>query len=245
MSLINQALRKAQRDRTPPRMADPGAPSPTSIASASGMKPSVIIGLVVAVAVLLGLVIGLSLMLLNSRDTPAQAAPTPGTPSTSSAPMHTPANTQAAPAPATAAPAADEITPAKEPIAATALPAKAAGPATGPTNLLERTETSPVVEELRHVRAAAESRAAAEAQAAQEAAQRAAAQPSQEIIDWLARAQISGVRLSANESRVILNGKSYLAGEYVHMGLGLKVLIIEEERVLFVDDNGKKYLKRL
>jgi len=34
-------------------------------------------------------------------------------------------------------------------------------------------------------------------------------------------------------------------GEYVNFKLGLKVMIIQEKRILFVDENGKKYMKRL
>jgi hypothetical protein len=102
-----------------------------------------------------------------------------------------------------------------------------------------------VVEELRQAREAVEAKAAAETKAAEEAAAKAAAKPSQDIINWLARAKISGVKISATESRVILNGKSYTAGEYVNFGLGLKLMLIQEKRVLFIDKNEQKYMKRL
>lgn len=232
MSLINQALRKAQRDRTPERMPVPGARVPTPDAPTSGMKPGLIIGLVVAVAALLALVVGLSLVLLQDRDTPpvaqhapAAAAPQPSTTSEDSAP----AETEQAAAPQ----------PPVEPLAPRTQPA-------APTTPLEREAAPPVVEELRRAREAATAKAAAEAEAAAAAAAaaKAAVQPSQAIIDWLARAQISGVKLSPTESRVILNGKSYTEGEYVNFGLGLKVMIIEQKRVLFVDENDKKYLKQ-
>jgi hypothetical protein len=38
---------------------------------------------------------------------------------------------------------------------------------------------------------------------------------------------------------------SYSVGETVNLGLGLKVLIIQEKRILFIDPNGKKYLKQV
>ncbi|MFU8847963.1 MAG: hypothetical protein ACNA77_04515 [Opitutales bacterium] len=239
MSLINQALRKAQRDRTPPRMADAGTTGPfsTTAARTDGMKPGLIIGLVIAVAVLLGLVAGLSVVLLKSSD----ASPTAQ--QASASPEMPPEQRN------TSRPATESVatTPgALQPIA----PAIESAVKTRP--ILERETTPRVVEDLRQAREAAEVRAeaetaaaAAEAKAADEAAARAAAEPNQEIITWLSQAQISGVKLSETESKVILNGKSYAEGELVNFALGLKVLIIQERRMLFVDDNGKKYMKRL
>lgn len=249
MSLINQALRKAQRDRTPNRMAEPGSGefSAAARASGSGMKPGLVIGLVVAVALLLGLVAGLSVVLLKGND----AAPLAQQSANDKAPVQENASTPPPP-PEPAATRSNTL----EPIAPPVEP-----PTTSPA--LKRERTTPVVEELRKAREAAEAKAAADAKAAQaeaeakakaakaeakaaeEAAARAAAKPSQDIIDWLSRAQISGVKISTTESKVILNGKSYAVGEYVNYNLGLKVMIIQEERILFVDANGKKYMKRL
>jgi len=245
MSLINQALRKAQRDRTPNRMSDsgPGATPPAAAAGGNGMKPGLVIGLIIAVAILLGLVAGLSMVLLKGGDSPSmaqQAAPTPG-----KAPAEKPETAPSPPSPESA-----EATPgATEPITAQIN-------SSTESTALEREAGVPLVEELRKAREAAESKAAAEAkaalaeanaakEAAEKAAARAAAEPSQEIIDWLSRAQISGVKLSATESKVILNGKSYAVGEYVNDALGLRIMIIQEKRILFVDKNGKKYMKRI
>jgi membrane protein involved in colicin uptake len=92
---------------------------------------------------------------------------------------------------------------------------------------------------------AAEERAKAAAQAAELAAARAAAKPSQDIIEWLGNATLSGVRISETSSKLILNGKAYSPGEYVNFSLGIKVMVIQENRVLFTDNMGKKYMKRL
>jgi hypothetical protein len=88
--------------------------------------------------------------------------------------------------------------------------------------------------------------AEAQALAAKQAAEaRAAAKPSQDIVTWLSHAKVTGVRLSANSSKVILNNKGYIVGETVNFKLGIKVLAIQENRILFVDSNGKKYLKQI
>lgn len=238
MSLINQALRKAQRDRTPDRMSQPGEQSPAAYAStaASGMSPALVIGLVIAVAVLIGLVVGLSVVIFKGDDAPTKIAQSETTPS---------------PEPASAT---LEGTP--EPVEA---PLKAIQPTISQKVEVAQTETTPapsVVDELRKAREAAEAqaaaeaklaaeKAAAEAKAAEEAAARAAAKPSEDIIQWLGTAKISGVKISDTESKVILNGKSYSVGEFANFKLGLKVLLIQENRILFVDNNGKKYMKRL
>ena len=235
MSLINQALRKAQRDRTPNRMPQAGEPSPAAYASttASGMSPTLVIGLVIAVAVLIGLVVGLSVVIFKGDDAPVAVASNQPPPTPAPAP-------QSAPEPV----AQTAITPVEQPIQA--------APEKVVVAKVEETPAPSVVNELRKAREAAEAEAAAEAKlaaerakAAEEAAARAAAKPSEDIITWLGTAKLSGVKLSDTGSKVILNGKPYAVGEFVNFKLGLKVMIIQEKRVLFVDNNGKKYMKRL
>lgn len=230
MSLINQALRKAQRDRTSSRMPLPAGSTPapdTGSAPAQGMQPNLLIGLIAGIALLIGLVAGLLVVVLQ-KDPPSMhqaIAPTP-----------TPLGQSIVEAPAAPQPAPALVIEAAAPTNATPVARKAPS----------------VLEELRIAREAAEAIAATEAAAAKKAEDaarvaqaKAALKPSQDIISWLGAAKVSGVRLSDTGSKVILNNKSYAVGETVHYGLGLKVLIIQEQRVLFVDGYGKKYLKQL
>ena len=213
MSLINQALRKAQQQRTPSRpatAADHASASPTNYRG-NFNQSGLLIGLVAGIALLIGLVAGLTIVVL--RKDPA------------------PVTQQAATLPA---------------------PVKQIAPATpAPTQPLEQGSPS-VLNDLRLARVAAEAKAAADATSAKQveaakqlAATKAAAKPSQDIIQWLGKSKISGVRLSTSGNKVILNNKAYSVGETVNLGLGLKVLIIQEKRILFIDPNGKKYLKQL
>jgi len=236
MSLINQALRKAQRDRTPNRMSQPDEQSPAAYASsaASSMNPALVIGLVITVAILIGLVVGLSAVLFKGDSAPpgqvatapAAAAQTAATTATDATNAPSPAETVSTIARLSAFPAA--------------------------TAAVETTSAPSVVDELRKAREASEAEAAAQAkaaaertQAAEQAAARAAAKPSEDIIAWLSSARLSGVRISDTGSRAIINGETYAVGEFVNFQLGLKVMVVQEERVLFVDKNGKKYMKRL
>ena len=219
MSLINQALRKAQQQRTPSRPATAADHASASHPNYTGNfnKSGLLIGLVAGIAVLIGLVAGLTIVVLRKDPAPvAQQAAT----------LPAPAK-QIAPA-----------TPVIQPLAA-------------PTQPLEQDSPS-VLNDLRIARVAAEAKAAADATSAKQveaakqlAATKAAAKPSQDIIQWLGKSKISGVRLSTSGNKVILNNNAYLVGETVNVGLGLKVLIIQEKRILFIDPNGKKYLKQL
>ncbi len=223
MSLINQALRKAQRERAHNRMSEPAAATTAPVAAPSGMSPSLIIGLVVAVAVLLALVVSLSVMLLNKTHSPSTA-------------QSHPADAQSVGGLSSPATATTEETTATTSEGERIAPIVAQSKSTSP---LDRETTTTVAEKLSRASAATET------QATNEPAAQAAAQANQEIIDWLTHARISEVKISADESRVIINGESYTAGEHVNLPLGLKVIIIEERRVLFIDGNGKKYLKRI
>jgi hypothetical protein len=216
MSLINQALRKAQRDRTPSRRPLGGEQTPTAYASstARGMRPALVIGLVIAVAILVGLVAGLSVVIFKGDSTPLTRV--------AAAPAATPQSDPVAEPPSSApAPAPLDVLP--SPPAAT----RPAAPAATPSDF----------EELRKARAATEAEVAIPATAA--------AQPSEDIIAWLGNAKLSGVRISDTESKVIVNGKAYAVGDYVHYKLGIKIMLIQERQVLFVDLEGKKYMKRL
>ncbi|MGJ8654109.1 MAG: hypothetical protein ACSHX8_12620 [Opitutaceae bacterium] len=239
MSLINQALRKAQNDRTPghrpPASANPtGAGSSMAPPSRSGMSPGLVVGLIVVVALLIGVIAGLSVVLLKDKPAPTEITAQPAL-----APLEPTATPAPAPAPTAPTPTVE----AREAVfTPPTTPEPAATQATAP-------DEQTVLEQLRMAREAAEAKAAkaeaARVAAEAEAARKAAIQPSQDIITWLSHTQISGVRLSDTGSKVILNGKAYAVGETANFELGLKVLVIQEKRVLFIDGNGKKYLKRL
>ena len=231
MSLINQALKKAQNDRS----SAPQSPSLSGSNTIStpqtekrGPNVGLTLTLVAAFAVMLGLIAVLAVMLLKDKPI-VEPAPTSNT-----AQVEPEASTPAEPATVT------------------------------PPQPLETTESPEVLAELQRAREAAEAEAArqreaAEAEAArlaaaaaakkaaeEEAARKAAAKPDPKVIDWLSKVTISGVRLSGGtDSKVLLNDDAYGVGDTVNYSLGLKVYVIQEQRVLFIDKNDKKYLKRL
>ena len=72
MSLINQALRKAQHQRTPNRTATAAdnASAPSSNYAASTSNPGLVIALVAGIALLIGLVAGLTIVVLRKDPAP-------------------------------------------------------------------------------------------------------------------------------------------------------------------------------
>lgn len=212
MSLINQALRKAQHQRTPNRAAtaaDHAGGNPSHNHTVSTGRSGLLIGLIAGIAVLIGLVAGLSIVMLQTD--PASAAG------------------QTVPEPTA-------VTQTTQPEATEPLlwPLKQSHPAAPPPTA---SNSQDILTALHHARDAVEAKAAAVEQTIS------AAQPSQDVINWLTHATISGVRISKTNSKVILNNKTYSVGETVNFKLRLKVLIIQEKRALFIDHDGIKYFK--
>lgn len=244
MSLINQALRKAQQDRSPRSAAmdtatpasdhSPAAPLPPQ---RSGPGTGLVVFLIVAIALLIGLAAGLSIVLLRGDGTESTAL-TASTPAETTAPTGPQATAPLAPltplAPLAATTPAAETSPKVSTAQAPLLPSPQGSRLADATPTLS-TEAEAQLETLRLAREASEAKIRSEAEAAAQA-------PS--AVDWLTRSRITGVRVSPSGSRVIMNGTTYTEGEYVNFELGLKVLIVEETRVLFGDENGKKYQKR-
>ena len=198
MSLISQALQKAQRERPTPAASSnqlPPAPQPQQRQSHGGLA----IGAAIGASMLIGLLVGLKVASTNHPAAPAAQTALPAdkqpaliasisTPSPAhAAPINT-ANALVAPAPPT-----PPHFPTGEP---------------SPSSATDKTSTG--------------------------------ADTQQAIVNWLRRAQINGVRLSEDGNKVLLNNQAYRAGDTIHTELGLKVLLIQQNRVLFIDRNGKK-----
>ena len=223
MSLINQALRKAQHDRTPNRMVGSGDAPDADPSYAPPVQEEKKLGLLIIIigsfALLIGLVAGLTVIVLSNGTTEpplAQSAPRQS--------IQPPAQVGAA------API-----PALEPPLATR----------SPTVTADAPAKINVLEDLKAARQAAEAQAAKEAAIAAEAERAAAAAPSQAIIDWLTSADFTGVIEFGGAKKAFIDGASYEKDEIVNFPLGLKLLVIQSDRLLFEDANGKRYSKKL
>lgn len=212
---------------------------PAAYAPPQPNKRGLLIGLTLGIAVLLGLVAGLSVAVFKPAPTPAphsSALPEPA-----AQPQSVPTQPAALPEPAVT-----------EPIPALTAPPKASASAP-----ISAPDSANALQQLQDARAAAQAAtetatettaqqaSVAQAPAEQSATNKPPIAANPEIITWLSQAKITGVRLSDTGNKVILNNKAYAAGETAHFGLKLKVLLIQQHRVFFIDANGKKYMKRL
>ncbi len=231
MSLINQALRKAQRDRSGEQTCASASSNHSMKSDAhqiattnKSLKPGLIIGAGIIFATLISLVVGLAIIVLNQKTQPTKESPTSSTPET--VPQTLAQMTQLTPL----SPTETQIETTKQ------------------IETIKTTRPSDTIEALRLARKAAEAKALTSAEAARQAAGGEATQevkPNPEIIRWLERSAITGVRLSGSGNKVLLNGHSFSVDECVNYKFNLKVMVIREKLVLFVDESGTKYLKRL
>ncbi|MEM1223617.1 MAG: hypothetical protein AAGH40_12745 [Verrucomicrobiota bacterium] len=222
MSLINQALRKAQRDRTPNRMPSVNAEAGMSSSYAAPPKrgPGLIIGLVLGIAILVGIVAGLTVLLLQKKPAtamaqnetaPALKAETITSPQTAPAPT-APTSTATASASVMQPPTVQAPAQSIEPVA--------------PTNSL-----------LAQMGAARE-----EVQEKVEAAEiQANLKSSPDVLEWLSTAQVAGVRLSAKGNKAIINGKTYKVGDTIDYELEIRVVSIAQNLITLSDANSKEY----
>ncbi len=264
MSLINQALKKAQNDRSNarPEAENPSSPpliapnnqAPMQQRPSSGISPGLIIGLViglfVVVAALLILVIVLVLRPTNSSPKLAETS----TPIISEqlTPKQTPISQDQ-----NQQQSAESRQKAETNLAEQLKVARETAEAKAKAEAKVLVETKALAEiAAQKEKAEAEALAAAEVKREEEAKLKAftemkAAEEAAknkhnpEIVQWLGGATINGVRLSASGSKVLINGKAYSVGDHAHYGLGIKVMVIEENRVLFIDKNGKRYVKQI
>ncbi|MEM8868448.1 MAG: hypothetical protein AAGC73_09290 [Verrucomicrobiota bacterium] len=220
MSLINQALRKAQRDRAPSRMPQSGAEAGMSTGYASPQQrgPGLIIGLIVGIAVLIGLVAGLTIILLQKEPAPAPSQTQIASTIAAATPQAPAATAPTATAPAAPVTAAVEAPPA---------PAPAESPVTG-------SPAPSILAELGAARAEVEEQAEA-------AAIQARTPSSPSVRTWLSTAQVAGVRISERGNKAIINGKTYQAGEMIDYELELEVLSIQQGQIILRDANRKEY----
>lgn len=246
MSLINEALKKAQKQRTgeaPPLAAMPsiGGEAPQQIsrrakpASFNALLLRLGLGAAGLVAVLVA-----GVFLLRSQPAPdTPAAPKSAASSPATKPQDTPVAASAkAGAPVTAAPPpakAPAVTKSSEnifvlPIASPPETTRAAGTSTPP----ETKADSPKPEVPSPV-----AKPPAEAAAPPKPAGR--LEP--RAIQYIENLKVAGIRISGNDSKVLMNDRVYRAGNTIEHEMGLKLVGITANSLTFEDEHGGKYTR--
>ena len=240
MSLINDALKKAQHQRKDDPAATTGAAGEARIhrrGRAHNANTMVLLGSAAVVLVVLSVVF--TFFMVNQPAKPAapvaqaapSAAPTPSAPTNSPTPAPAPIET-APPAPTPMAPTVSvplttasagqgsaATTPALPTVAASTPPAVTAptpiAPAPVPTN------PSPT--------------AAAPASGP--------AAPDERVASFVEAVRVTGIRSFGNESRVLMNERVFKVNDIVDRLLGVKLTAVQSDSLTFTDANGVTYLK--
>lgn len=232
MSLINEALKKAQKQRTgetPPLAAMPaiGGESATRIArrgQPAGLNTLLVrlgLGAVVLVVVIAGLVLFLR---QPTPSVPVATAPRPAAPATTKLPLSAPA---AAPAAATTTP------PSAVPPAQFVLNIPAASAAKEPAVPVTtaKAEPSPAPPPV--------------APKVEPAVKTPAGPPKMDIkgITYIETLRVTGIRASATDSKVLMNDRVFRVGNIVEHSLGLKLTEITANSLTFEDEQGARYTR--
>lgn len=252
MSLINEALKKAQRQRSGEQSFEPGQGAAPTGRVARREKPMgfnflvirFVVGCVLTVALLLG---GYYLYLRASApsDTPAQStAATKPLPANASVPasaaVSVPPNPSTRQTPAATA-SAPTSTPALATPPAPANPAPLTVTATPPP---APTTVSPPPPAL--TLPPAESTTTGPAPAPTVPAVTKPAAPTKmdsRSIAFIEGLRVSGIRASSTDSKVLMNDRVYRAGDTVEHELGLKLVVIRPNALTFENEAGLRYTR--
>jgi hypothetical protein len=249
MSLINEALKKAQKQRTGE------APSLSSLPSIGGERPVHIarrqappgfnalllrLGLGIGALAILG--VG-GFLLFRGKETasPAPSAPVP----VSAAPATTPVATAPSPAPATPAVPAPAPMPASTFVVPNVTaPAQTSPAPAKPASVTAQPKTEPSKPET--VATVTAPTPAPVVEQPQPAPVRAPAAPRKlepRAINFIEAIRVAGIRASATDSKVLMNDRVYRVGDMVEHEMGLKLVGISSSSLTFEDDQGGRYTR--
>lgn len=221
MSLINDALKKAQRQRTPDALVRPSTPEPAPVAPQpqvyvrphrpSGPDPALLkLGAIGGAVVIVGLVAVLVWKLATSDK---------------SAPASEQAVANQSQSPAVTTPSGD-----KPPVISATKPSE---PAAQPQFTVQP-ESKPAV--LPAVTPAARPPAT-------ETPVAIAAKPDPRVLTAIDGFKVLGVRATGKDSKVLMNDRVYRIGDYVVPEFGLKLTGVTPSSMTFEDSNGAIYTK--
>ncbi|MFZ5494084.1 MAG: hypothetical protein ACOZE5_01945 [Verrucomicrobiota bacterium] len=251
MSLINEALKKAQRQRTgeaPALGALPtiGGETPRHLAGRSGAPA--ISGLLLKIGLGAGglaLVVAAGVFLLRGKSPASSTTPAAQPPDRSAPP---PAPVVAAPAPAAESKTAQSVAqPAAKsaenafvlPIAAPSEPAKTAPTLPGSE---PRTEAANPVAAAPLTRPqAGPAVPAATSPAKVDTAPPARLEP--RAMDFIDSLRVAGIRASATDAKVLMNDRVYRIGDTVEREMGLRLVGITANSLTFEDERGGRYTR--
>ena len=257
MSLINDALKKAQRLRLEQQASARGdAPAGEIRKRARPMRAQLLVLLIAGGTVLVVFSVIITVYLLN-RDSNVAPAPAPLAKSAPIVDASAPSPVIVAPTIPAPSSSATPSTATPEPVSAVATPPVSTPPAivVPETVAPAATPPAPTVTTTSAAAAPAESSASSAAPSAPAdapatippavAAAVEAIAPSpdvraQQFVDAL---RVTGIRASGNDSKVLMNDRVFRVNDIVDRNLGLKLIMVAPDSLLFADPTGATYTK--
>lgn len=230
MSLINEALKKAQRDRHLENLPPSPDGSPRTARRANGPSKSILILLGTGIIALFVVAVVGTVLFINREPAPKPVvakAPALSPPAVATAPAIAPAPIIAAPVatppptPATATSTAPAIVVAIPP--ATTAPAVVSEPAAAPA------ASTPVLPSLK-----------VSPPPPAPAADKFDARLQTMVDGW----HVNLVRAAGADSRLFMNGNVYRIGDVIDRASGLRLTEVSTSTLTFTDASGSTYLKR-
>jgi hypothetical protein len=227
MSLINEALKKAQRERTettaePPSFAADStlsaSPAPRRRPGTTGGPSPVLLG--AGAALVLALLVGAGLFLFRSKSAPAVPADA-GKPSATVAGSLTTVST------ATPVQPKDEGRPAAE----------------APLTTVHTEPTPAFKITIPEAPAKAPAAVASKPAPALEPVSEPASNPTAKMIDMIEALRISGIRAAGADSKVLMNDRVFRLNDIVDRDLGVRLIGVENGALTFRDTHGAVYTR--
>jgi hypothetical protein len=250
MSLINEALKKAQRQRAAEAAAGQAGPAtepPERVEKrAKAMRAQTVILLAAAATVLIVFSVVITVYWVNSTPEPAPVA------------ARSPAATKSAPPLAAAAAGPRPITVALPTTAPTSNPPAPSQPASSLAGVEPKSATTPanIVATAQATTSPAVSAAATSAPVLSASATTTATpppieippvstapQPDPRVQAFVDTVRVAGIRSSGADSKVIMNDRVYRVNDIVERNLGVKLVKVEPDTLTFADPNGLTYTK--
>lgn len=249
MSLINDALKKAQRVRHEGPEVAPAPAYPAAVASSAAVpvassysrprKSNTPFLIGAGALVLIGLAVGATLFIGRSSSTPAvTTAAAPVGPTPAPAPLQSPP--VAATAPVQPPVAAPEPSAKPVPVATTTAPTVSQSPAPATKPAAVEPALTP---QLPSVAPVAPPKVEPPAVATVVPAPPAPPQANERATQFVEAVRVAGVRSPGPEGRVLMNDRVYKLNDTVERSLGLKLTKIAANLLTFTDANGVTYEK--
>jgi hypothetical protein len=241
MSLINEALKKAQRQRNEEAQSLPPMPGggPAPRRGRSGSNNTLLIGAGAFGLVVISVVATVFLVNRPVSKPPTVASATPAAPRAASVPAN-----NAAPAPIVLAPVLKPAQPeiADKPAVAAPAPAIADSKKSAPATITDNTRPTPAAASV----ATPPPKPAADAPVSSTAAadpMATVAKGDERVHAFVDAVRVTAIRPVGNESRVLMNERVYRVNDIVERNLGVKLIKVETDHLTFADPNGVTYVK--